>query len=148
MGHSLTLLLGVLLHTTANSALVDAVIGLSIVYKAIENLGGFRSLLGVSPPVWPGIFIFGLVHGLGLATKLQSLRPSADGLAGNLVAFNIGVETGQFFALATGLLILTPFLPILRRGPGRLVANGILMFCGLLLAGYHVADYLLEGVPA
>ncbi len=138
-GHSLTLLLGVLFHTDANSALVDAAIGLSIVYKAFENIGGFRALAGIQPNPHAGVFCFGLIHGLGLATKLLSLRPSPDGLLANLVSFNVGVEIGQFTAL--GLLLL--LLPFIRSwsDPVRILFNLALMVCGFLLAGYHLATY-------
>ena len=144
LGHSLTLLAGVLLHTDVSSALVDAVIGLSIVYKAFENLGGFRSLFGISPNPRIGVFGFGLIHGLGLATKLLSLRPSPDGLTANLVSFNIGVEIGQFLALGAALFLL--FHIRLRQGiRGSQLVNGVLRVCGFVLAGYHLGGIALGG---
>ena len=90
IGHSTTLLLGVLLNTGANSYIVDAIIGFSVVYKAFENLGGFRKL-GIAINTKLAVLVFGLFHGLGLATKVQDLGLSEDGLLVNLVSFNVGV---------------------------------------------------------
>src|SRR5690606_32087366 len=98
LGHSLTLLGGVLLGTSANSYIVDAIIGLSVVYKAFENLGGFK-WLRVSIDTRLAVFGFGLFHGLGLATKVRDLGLSGDGLLTNLVSFNLGVEVGQVLVL-------------------------------------------------
>lgn len=144
LGHSLTLMTGVLLHTSVSSALVDAVIGFSIVYKAFENLGGFRSVFGVTPSARTGVFVFGLIHGLGLATKLLSLRPSPNGLVVNLIGFNLGVETGQFLALALALILL---MRLRRKAEGRtaVIANLVLMTCGFVLAGYHAVEYAMGG---
>lgn len=140
LGHSLTLILGVLARTGASSELVDAIIGLSIVYKAYENLGGLRVLGRLQPPAGLAVFAFGLVHGLGLATKLLTLRPSPDSLLGNLLAFNLGVEVGQFGALA----LLVAVLMRLRRGMGErlsMAANFALLVCGFVLAGFHAIVY-------
>lgn len=140
LGHSTTLILGVLMRTGANSAVVDAIIGLSIVYKAFENVGGFRGIpkLHLNPKL--AVFGFGLIHGLGLATKLLQLRPSPDGLLENLIAFNVGVEIGQFTALGILLVLLRSahqWNPRLR-----LAINLLLMVCGFLLAGFHTATYI------
>ncbi len=99
LGHSITLLAGVLLHLRADSTLVDAVIGFSVLYKAFDNLGGVKTLFGFQPDNRPVVFGFGLVHGFGLATKLQSLNLNPHGLAANLISFNVGVEIGQIIAL-------------------------------------------------
>src|SRR5687767_12670566 len=104
LGHSLTLLGGVLGNIQANAYLIDAVIGLSVVYKAFENLGGFERLFGFRPNTRAAVMIFGLFHGFGLATKLQELALPANGLVANIVSFNVGVEIGQGLAL-TGILI-------------------------------------------
>src|SRR5690554_6513390 len=98
VGHSLTLLFGVLAEIHISAYLVDAVIGLSVVYKAVDNLGGFRKLFGVNPNPKAAVFLFGLVHGFGLSTKLQDLALSPEGLIANMIAFNIGVELGQILA--------------------------------------------------
>ena len=104
LGHSVTLLIGVLLQIHVNPYLVDALIGLSVAYKAFENLDGFRKSFGWQPNPKAAVLIFGLAHGFGLATKLQGLTLSSDGLVGNIVAFNVGVELGQLLAL--GMLLI------------------------------------------
>src|SRR6187551_3719205 len=99
VGHSVTLLLGVLAGIHASPYVVDAIIGLSVVYKALENIGAFKRMgLNIDPRA--AVLLFGLAHGFGLSTKLQELSLSRDGLTGNIIAFNIGVECGQFAALA------------------------------------------------
>ena len=96
LGHSLTLLLGVLGEVSLNAYIIDAVIGLSVVYKGFDNLGGFKRLLGFQPNTKAAVLIFGLFHGFGLATKLQEFELPSNGLLTNLVSFNVGVEFGQF----------------------------------------------------
>jgi hypothetical protein len=55
----------------ANAHVVDALIGLSVVYKGFENVGGFQKVFGVRPDARAAVTSFGLIHGFGLATKLQ-----------------------------------------------------------------------------
>lgn len=145
VGHSLTLLGGALGGVRASAYLVDAVIGLSIVYKAFENMGGFRAL-GVQPNTRVAVFAFGLVHGFGLATKLQEYALSSNGLVTNIVSFNGGVEIGQFLALTAVLLALGYW----RSCPGYLqhayLANAVLMTAGFVLAGYQLTGYF-AGTP-
>src|SRR4051812_1339688 len=95
IGHSLTLLAGVFGGIHANPYVIDAIIGFSVVYKAFDNMGGFRRLLGFQPNTKAAVLIFGLFHGFGLATKLQEFSLAKDGLVGNIVSFNVGVEIGQ-----------------------------------------------------
>jgi HupE / UreJ protein len=141
VGHSTTLLLGVLAGWHVNAYLVDAVIGLSVVYKAFENLGGFRRL-GFEPNTKGAVLFFGFFHGLGLATKLQDLALSRDGLVTNMVSFNVGVEIGQLVALS---LILIGF-NVWRRSGGffrhAFAGNVVLMTAGFVLAGYQLTGYL------
>jgi hypothetical protein len=143
VGHSLTLLGGALGNVRASAFLVDAVIGLSIVYKAFENMGGFKAL-GVQPNTRLAVFVFGLVHGFGLATKLQEYSLSRNGLVTNIVSFNGGVEIGQFLALTAVLLALGYW----RTRPGYLrhayLTNAALMTAGFVLAGYQLTGYFLE----
>jgi hypothetical protein len=142
LGHTITLLGAVLAGWQADAHLVDAVIGLSVVYKGFENIGGFRTL-GWIPDQRTAVLGFGLVHGLGLATKVQDLQPSPDGLAANLVAFNIGVELGQLAALSVMVLLFALWRG--SRGFDRAIvpANALLMAAGFLLFGYQLAGYLL-----
>src|SRR6188768_2185752 len=106
LGHSLTLLGGVLGDVRANAHIIDAIIGLSVVYKAFENMGGFERL-GFRPNTRAAVTVFGLSHGFGLATKLQEFALPQNGLVANIVSFNIGVEIGQLLALTAILIGLT-----------------------------------------
>ena len=146
VGHSTTLIAGVFFNIHANPYLVDAVIGLSVVYKALDNLGAFPTLIGFQPNQKAAVLIFGFFHGFGLATKLQDLIASRDGLIPNLLSFNIGVEMGQFLALSVILILMT----LWRRSPGFtrsvVVANAALMCGGIVLTGYQLAGFLTEKV--
>ena len=140
VGHSVTLLIGVLGGWHVDSYLVDAVIGLSVVYKAFENLGGFRHL-GFQPNTKAAVLFFGFFHGFGLATKLQDLALSQDGLVTNMVSFNVGVEIGQLLAL--GLMLIA--FNLWRRSGGFLrhayAGNVALMAAGFVLAGFQLTGY-------
>ena len=141
VGHSITLLAGVLADIHVNVYLVDAIIGLSVVYKAFENLGGFRKFLGVQPNPRIAVFCFGLVHGFGLATKLQALALSEDGLVANIVSFNVGVEIGQLMALAILLILINAWRSTGGFSRHSAGFNYALMFAGFLLADYQLAGY-------
>lgn len=140
VGHSITLLTGVLGGIHCNAHLIDAIIGLSVAYKGFENLGGFRAL-GMAPNTRVAVLVFGLFHGFGLATKLQEVALSQEGLVGNLVGFNLGVELGQFGSLA---LIVVAFNVWRSSGTfmrSAYVANSILMTAGFVLVGYQLTGY-------
>src|ERR1700722_877566 len=143
LGHSITLLAGVLGGIHANSYVIDAIIGLSVVYKAFDNMGGFKRLLGFEPNTKLAVLIFGLFHGFGLATKLQELDLSKNGLLTNIVSFNLGVEIGQVLALTAVLIVLS----LWRTRSGFLrhafATNAVLMTVGFVLAGYQIAGYYL-----
>ena len=143
IGHTLTLIGGVLLGTTVNAHLVDAVIGFSVVYKAVENLGGFKKL-GWNFDPRLAVLAFGLAHGLGLATKLQDLSVSPDGLLVNLIGFNVGVEIGQVLVLAVVVFLLNAWRRMPSFEKGAFGANCVLMAAGLLLAGQQIVEYLAE----
>lgn len=141
IGHSLTLLAGVLGNIHANSYVIDAIIGFSVVYKAFDNIGGFQRFFGFEPNTKAAVLIFGLFHGFGLATKLQELDLARNGLVTNIISFNVGVEIGQVLALTAVLLVLSWW----RTRSGFLryafVTNTALMAVGFVLAGYQVAGY-------
>lgn len=143
LGHSLTLVLGVYQDIQVNAYLVDAVIGLSIVYKGFDNLGGFQRLLGYQPNTKAAVLIFGLFHGFGLATKLQDFEFAQEGLLPNLLAFNVGVEIGQFLAL----LFIVLALSFWRRYSSYLqfsaITNVALMTGGFLLTIYQLSGFLV-----
>ena len=142
VGHSVTLLAGVLGEWRVDAYLVDAAIGLSVAYKAFENMDGFRRVFGFSPNTRAAVLIFGLFHGLGLATKVQELHLSADGLIVNLLSFNVGVEIGQFIALSAvvGALAWWRRQESFRRS--AFVLNTVLLGAGFLLAEYQLAGWL------
>ena len=142
IGHSLTLVLGVAADWRVSEHLVDTVIGLSIVYKAFDNMGGFQTLFGVNPDTRIAVFVFGLCHGLGLATRLQDYMPSGQGLATNLASFNVGVELGQLAALAIMLLTLARWRHTPSFERRAFAANALLMSAGFVLAGQQFAGYL------
>jgi hypothetical protein len=144
LGHSITLLAGVLGGIHANPFLIDAVIGFSVVYKAFENMDGFRRFFGFQPNTRLAVLVFGLFHGFGLATKLQEFALSQNGLVANIVSFNVGVEIGQGLAL-TGILIALTYW---RMRPGFLehafATNALVMSAGFLLVGYQLSGYFLS----
>jgi HupE / UreJ protein len=143
VGHSITLLAGVLGGIHANSNIVDAIIGFSVVYKAFDNMDGFKRFLGFEPNTKLAVLIFGLFHGFGLATKLQQLDLSKNGLVTNIISFNVGVEIGQVLALTAVLIALSYW----RTRPGFLrhafATNTVLMTVGFVLTGYQIAGYYL-----
>jgi hypothetical protein len=144
LGHSTTLLLGVLNGWHINAYIVDAIIGLSIVYRAFDNLGGFRATFGVQPNKKAAVLIFGFFHGLGLATKLQDFRLSPDGLLANMVSFNVGVEIGQLLALGLILIAMRWWRGTASFVRHAVTANFALMACGFTLAGYQFTGYLIR----
>jgi hypothetical protein len=144
LGHSITLLAGVLGGIHANAYIIDAIIGLSVVYKAFENMGGFERVLGFRPNTRAAVMVFGLFHGFGLATKLQELTLSSNGLVTNIVSFNVGVEIGQLLALMAVLVALSYWRT--RAGFVRhaFAANAALMTGGFLLVGFQLAGYVVN----
>ncbi len=145
IGHSITLLAGVLLKIDVNPYLVDAIIGLSVAYKAFDNLGGFKSVFGVQPNNKIAVAGFGLIHGFGLATKLQSLRLNGDGLVANMVGFNIGVEIGQLIALAIFLVIMVSWRRSASFERYAVAANALILMAGFMLIEYQLAGYFGAG---
>jgi hypothetical protein len=143
LGHSITLLAGVLGGIHANPYVIDAIIGLSVVYKAFDNMDGFKRLFGFQPNTKIAVLIFGLFHGFGLATKLQELDLAKNGLITNIVSFNVGVEIGQVLALTAVLIALTVWRT--RSGFFRyaFATNTALMTVGLVLVGYQLTGYFV-----
>ncbi len=145
LGHSVTLLVGVLWGVQANPFVIDAIIGLSVVYKAFDNMDGFRRFLGFQPNTKLAVLTFGLFHGFGLATTIQEYTLSRDGLVANMLSFNVGVEIGQILALM-GVLIALSFW---RTRAGFLkhafLTNALLMAGGFTLMGYQIVGYIVNG---
>ena len=144
IGHSITLLFGVLADLQVNAYIIDAIIGFSIVYKAFENIDGFKRLLGIDPNTRIAVFVFGLFHGLGLATKLQEFELSANGLVTNIISFNIGVEIGQILALSAVFIILSIWRSNASFLKHAFITNTALMTGGFILAGFHLSAFFLQ----
>ena len=143
LGHSTTLLFGVLTGVSVNAYLIDAIIGLSVVYKAMDNLGAFQRWFGVQPSTKAATLIFGFFHGFGLATKILDFEMSQDGLIPNLVAFNVGVEIGQLLALSAILIAMGYWRRTSSFGRHAYTANVALMAAGFLLVGYQLAGFFI-----
>jgi len=144
VGHSATLLIGVLGGVRANPYLIDAIIGFSVVYKAFDNMDGFTRFFGFQPNTRIAVLVFGFFHGFGLATKLQDFALSKNGLVANIVSFNVGVEIGQVLALTAVLIVLSYW----RTRSGFLrhafATNAVVMGCGFLLVGYQLSGYWMS----
>ena len=144
VGHSVTLLAGVLTETHVNPYAVDAIIGFSVVYKALDNIGALEKILGFQPNTRAAVLIFGLFHGFGLAAKLQELALSRDGLVPNIVAFNVGVEIGQLLALSSILIAMGYWRRSALFARQAFGANVVLMICGFVLMGYQLTGYFTQ----
>ena len=144
LGHSTTMILGVYFNVGINSHLIDAIIGFSVVYKALDNLGSFQRWLGFQPSTKGATLVFGLLHGFGLATKILEYEISPDGLVPNLLAFNVGVEIGQLLALAMILIGMSYW----RRTAGFVrhayTANVAMMSAGFVLMGLQLTGYVVS----
>ena len=142
LGHCLTLVFATLLHIQANFYLIDAVIALTVCYKAFDNLDGFRKYLGVpSPNLLGAVFLFGLIHGFGLSTRLQQLPLGQEGLVLRILSFNVGVEVGQILALAGMWVFLAQWRKTASFLKFSKVANILLLSAGLLLLLMQLHGY-------
>ena len=144
LGHSTTMLLGVDFNVGINSYIIDAIIGLSVVYKALDNLGAYQRWFGFQPDTKAATLIFGFFHGFGLASKIIDYDIAQNGLIPNLLAFNVGVEIGQLLALGAILIVMGWW----RRHRSFLhhayTANVALMCAGFVLIGYQLTGYVVS----
>ncbi|MER8824045.1 MULTISPECIES: HupE/UreJ family protein [unclassified Mesorhizobium] len=138
LGHSTTMLLGVYFNAGINSYIIDAIIGLSVVYKALDNMGAFQRWLGFQPNTKIATLVFGFFHGFGLSTKIIEYNISPDGLVPNLLAFNVGVEIGQLLALGAILIVMGYWRRTRSFWRHAYTANVIMMTAGFLLIGYQL----------
>jgi len=141
VGHSSTLLLGVFADIHINAFLIDAIIGLSVVYKALDNLGAFQQWFGFQPNTKVSTLVFGLFHGFGLAAKIIEFEVDSSGLFANLIAFNLGVEIGQLLALSSILILISYWRKQGNYMAHAYLSNVILMTCGFMLAGYQLFGF-------
>ena len=141
ISHSATLLYGVLSEVQVNAYIIDAIIGFSVVYKALDNLGAFRRWFGFQLNTKAAVTVFGLFHGFGLATKLQDFTLPEEGLVANILAFNVGVELGQLMALAAILILMNVWRKTDAFARQAYSANILLMSAGFVLIGYQLTGY-------
>ena len=146
IAHCITLIFATFYGITANAYLIDAVIAFSVIYKGFENLDGFKKYFTVNAPnLILMVFIFGLIHGFGLSTKLQEVA-IASGInlsLAQILCFNVGVEFGQIAVL----IILFPLLSLLRgKSFDRIskISNRLLVIAGILLLGYQLNGYFTD----
>lgn len=138
IGHSTTMLLGVYFNIGINSYIIDAIIGLSVVYKALDNIGAFQRWLGFQPNTKVATLIFGFFHGFGLSSKIIEYNISPDGLVPNLLAFNVGVEIGQLLALSAILIVMGYWRRTDSFFRHAYSANVVMMCAGFVLIGYQL----------
>jgi len=143
IGHSTTMLLGVYFNVGINSYIIDAIIGFSVVYKALDNLGAFQRWFGFQPNSKAATLIFGFLHGFGLSTKIIEYNISPDGLVPNLLAFNVGVEIGQMLALAAILIAMSFWRRTDSFFRHAYTANVVMMTAGFVLIGYQLTGLLV-----
>lgn len=144
IGHSSTMLLGVYFGWNVSAYLIDAIIGLSVVYKGLDNLGAFRRWFGRQPNTKVAVLVFGFFHGLGLATKILEYELDPSGLVPNLLSFNVGVEIGQLIALATILIAMGYWRRSESFRRHAYGANVLLMAAGFVLVGYQLTGYFVS----
>lgn len=144
VGHSITLLFGVLSNISISAYIIDAIIGFSVVYKALDNLGAFQRWFGYQPDTRVATLLFGLLHGFGLATKIQEFELSLDGLIPNLIAFNVGVEIGQLLALGSILIVMGYWRRTASFWRHAYTANVAMMSAGFLLMGYQFVGLIIS----
>jgi hypothetical protein len=144
IGHSTTMLAGVYFNFGINSYVIDAIIGLSIVYKALDNIGAYQRWLGFQPNTKAATLIFGFCHGFGLSSKILDYEISSDGLLPNLLAFNVGVEVGQLLALAAILIVMSFWRKTSSFLKHAYTANVVMMVAGFVLIGYQLTGYFVS----
>lgn len=144
IGHSTTMLLGVYFNFGINSYVIDAIIGLSVVYKSLDNMGAFQRWLGFQPNTRVATLVFGLFHGFGLSSKILEYQIDPDGLLPNLLAFNVGVEVGQLLALAAILIVMGFWRQTSSFWHHAYTANVVTMTAGFVLVGYQLVGFAVS----
>lgn len=151
IGHSITLVFATFMGITANYWLVDAVIAISVCYKGFDNNNGFKNYLGMekAPNLLMMVFIFGLIHGFGLSTRLQQLPLGEKGgdMLMRIINFNVGVEVGQIVALTIMLVLLSSIRHSNFFKKFSKVANHALILAGFMLLLMQLHGYLHTSSP-
>jgi len=142
IGHSITLISATYLGIKADEHLIDAVIALSVLYKGFENLGGFEKVFKLkSPNLLLMVFIFGLIHGFGLSTRLQSFDLGAEQFLMKIISFNVGVELGQIAALIPIVFLITQWQSKKSYQAFYKAANYYLIIAGVFLFLFQMYGY-------
>jgi hypothetical protein len=144
IGHSVTMVYGVYAGVNVNAYLIDAIIGMSVVYKALDNLGAYQRWFGIQPDTKAATLIFGLFHGFGLAAKIQEYEIAREGLLPNLLAFNVGVEIGQLLALSAILIAMGYWRRTASFLKHAYTANVAMMCAGFMLIGYQLTGLFIS----
>ncbi len=151
IGHSITLIFATFMGISANYWLIDAVIAISVIYKGFDNNKGFQEYFGLnkSPPLLFMVFLFGLIHGLGLSTRLQQLPLGEKGVAmlGRIISFNIGVELGQIAGLLVMLFVIRKLQKLHLFSRLSRVLNDGVMLAGFMLLLMQLHGYLHTSNP-
>jgi hypothetical protein len=149
LGHCITLIFATFYKITANYYLIDAVIALSVIYKGYENIDGFKKHFSWKPPsLLKMVFIFGLIHGFGLSTRLQQLPLGEDKMSMlfRILSFNVGVEVGQIVALTVMMIFLSgwrkvhSFSKFAHAANVGLIAGGVFLFFMQFHGYWHSSD--------
>jgi len=142
IGHSITLIGATYLGILANEHLIDAVIALSVLYKGVENLGGFnRFFKSTTSHLLTMVFIFGLIHGFGLSTRLQSFDLGEGNFLLKIISFNVGVELGQILALIPIVFIISRWKKFKSYASFYQIANWFLVLAGIALFIFQMWGY-------
>ena len=108
----------------------------------MANLDGFRKFLHLpTPNLMVSVILFGLIHGFGLAQRLQEIQISHDDLLFHAILFNVGIEFGQVVALSCILIWLSLFRKSQSFEFIRKVSSYSLIAMSVLLLVYHVGTY-------
>jgi len=142
VGHSITLIGATYLGIKADEHLIDAVIALSVLYKGFENLGGFKKFFNIeSTNLLMMVFIFGLIHGFGLSTRLQSFQMGVEDFLAKIVCFNIGVELGQVLALVPIVFVISKWRGKSGYSTFYQIVNWFLVIAGIGLFIFQLYGY-------
>jgi hypothetical protein len=132
LGHSTTLIIATLAGWQVNATAVDVVIALSLVFVGAVGWFGHRDkwrLIGFA------VLAFGLVHGVGLSTRLQALGLPEEGLLARVIAFNVGIEIGQLLGIVLMVLLGKVFTKLVTWSAAPRYAYGALAVVGVVAAG-------------
>jgi len=142
IGHSITLIGGTFSGIQVNEYIIDAVIALSVLYKGFENLQGFQKIFKINAPnLLLMVFAFGLIHGLGLSTRLQSFNMGQEQILLKILSFNVGVELGQVLALIPIIFLISKWKDKTTYPAFYKAANIYLVIAGIGLFAYQIYLY-------